>query len=58
MKGFGTVTIEIHMTNVNLVPVLAWGSITLDFEWRMTGGLQFEDQQTRDRVGCDDALRG
>ena len=44
-----------HMTNVNLAPVLAWSSVTLDLEWRMTGGLQFEDQQTRDRIGCDNA---
>ena len=42
-----------HMTNVNIVPILSWASVTLDWEWRMTGGLQFEDQQTRDQIGCD-----
>jgi hypothetical protein len=44
----------IHMTNVNVIPWLSWASINLDWEWRDQNGLEQEDVQTRNRIGCDD----
>ena len=40
--------------SVNLIPLLSWGSVNLDWEWRDAGGLQEMDVQTRNRIGCDD----
>ena len=39
---------------MNLIPLLSWGSVNLDWEWRDAGGLQEMDVQTRNRIGCDD----
>ena len=39
---------------MNLIPLLSWGSVNLDWEWRDTGGLQEMDVQTRNQIGCDD----
>jgi hypothetical protein len=39
----------IHMTNVNMIPLLSWGSVNLDWEWRPSAA----DVQTRNYVGCD-----
>eukprot|EP01050_Picozoa_sp_SAG11_P019984 SAG11_NODE_3277_length_2558_cov_1.573810_3_plen_313_part_01 len=46
--------VYIHMTNVNIIPLLSWGSISLDWEWRCQDGLQEQDVQTRNNIGCDD----
>jgi hypothetical protein len=45
----------IHMTNVNMIPLLSWGSVNLDWEWRDQGGQQMQDVQTRNQIGCDDS---
>ena len=44
----------IHMTNVNMIPLLSWGSVNLDWEWRDEGGMAELDIQTRNQIGCDD----
>ena len=44
----------IHMTNVNMIPLLSWGSVNLDWEWRDEGGMAELDVQTRNQIGCDD----
>jgi hypothetical protein len=41
----------IHMTNVNVVPMLSFGTVNLDWEWRDQGGLARADMQ--DRLGAD-----
>lgn len=38
-----------HMTNANLVPVFAWTSSSLDWEWRY-GTLDFQDRFSRDYI--------
>jgi hypothetical protein len=38
-----------HMTNANLVPVFAWTTLSLDWEWRY-GTLDFQDRFTRDYI--------
>ena len=43
-----------HMTNVNVVPLLSWGSVSLDWEWRDDATQAEEDVQTRNLIGCDD----
>ena len=42
------------VTNFNVVPILSWGSIGLDWEWRDLGTQAEEDVQTRNSIGCDD----
>jgi|694.fasta_scaffold07573_8 hypothetical protein len=44
----------IHMTNVNIVPMLSFGTINLDWEWRDQGPLGSMDLQ--DRIGLDEIL--
>ena len=44
----------IHMTNVNIVPMLAFGTANLDWEWRDQGGMGSMDLQ--DRIGLDEIL--
>jgi hypothetical protein len=41
----------IHMTNVNVPPMLSFGTVNLDWEWRDQGGLARADMQ--DRLGAD-----
>jgi hypothetical protein len=41
----------IHMTNANVVPVLSFGAVNLDWEWRDIGGQAGVDIQ--DRLGID-----
>lgn len=41
----------IHMTNVNVPPILSFGTVNLDWEWRDQGGLARADMQ--DRLGAD-----
>ena len=53
-KGTKPTVLYIHMTNVNMIPLLSWGSVNLDWEWRCENGLQDEDVQTRNNIGCDD----
>ena len=48
------VVVYTHMTNVNVLPVLSWASITLDWEWQDHDGQEREDYQTRNALGCDD----
>ena len=43
--------IYIHMTNVNLVPMLSFGTLHLDWEWRDQGHWASKDLQ--DRLGAD-----
>jgi hypothetical protein len=52
--GKTTTAIYMHMTNFNVVPILSWGSIGLDWEWRDLGTQAEEDVQTRNSIGCDD----
>ena len=52
--GKPVVSLWMHMTNFNCLPILSWGTINLDWEWRDQGGLQEEDVQTRNQLGCDD----
>ncbi len=42
----------IHMTNVNLVPMLSFGTATLDWEWRMWG--REKDMEVQDRIRLDE----
>jgi hypothetical protein len=44
----------IHMTNVNIVPMLSFGTVNLDWEWRMWGEQQKSDVQ--DRISLDEIL--
>lgn len=44
----------IHMTNVNMIPLLSWASVNLDWEWRDQGGQAEMDVQTRNAIGCND----
>ncbi len=44
----------IHMTNVNIVPMLAFGTINLDWEWRDQG--HFKEMDMQDRVSLDEIL--
>jgi len=44
----------IHMTNVNIVPMLAFGTANLDWEWRDQGEMGSMDLQ--DRIGLDEIL--
>ena len=50
--------IYVHKTNVNIIPVLSWATISYDWEWRDSppgsGGLCEQDVQTRNQIGCDD----
>ena len=39
---------------VNIVPLLSWGSVNLDWEWRDQNGQAEMDIQTRNQLGCDD----
>jgi hypothetical protein len=43
----------LHMTNCNLIPILSWASVNLDWEWHMLDGLEEDDCQTRNGFGCD-----
>lgn len=47
-KGKPTI-IYMHMTNVNVIPWLSWGSVNLDWEWRDQNGLAEEDVPGRVR---------
>ena len=42
----------IHMTNVNVVPMLSFGTLNLDWEWRDRGAQKKRDLQ--DRLGVDE----
>ncbi len=42
----------IHMTNVNIVPMLSFGTANLDWEWRMWGG--DKDKEVQDRIRLDE----
>lgn len=42
----------IHMTNVNIIPMLSFGAINLDWEWRDQGNYATMDLQ--DRLGVDE----
>jgi hypothetical protein len=44
----------IHMTNVNIVPMLSFGTANLDWEWRDQGKMGSMDLQ--DRIGLDEIL--
>jgi len=44
----------IHMTNVNIVPMLSFGTINLDWEWRDQGPMGARDVQ--DRIRLDEIL--
>ena len=58
MMGKSTTAIWMHMTNWNVMPVLSWGSINFDWEWRagLVDGVDLSelDVQTRNNIGCDD----
>lgn len=41
----------IHMTNVNIIPMLSFGTLQLDWEWRDQGSYANKDLQ--DRLGAD-----
>jgi len=43
--------IYIHMTNTNIVPMLSFGTLNLDWEWRDQGEWALKDLQ--DRLGSD-----
>jgi len=43
--------IYIHMTNTNIVPMLSFGTLNLDWEWRDQGAWALKDLQ--DRLGSD-----
>lgn len=51
--GKSTTNIYVHMTNVNIISHMSWATINYDWEWRFSNGLQKDDVQTRNRVGCD-----
>jgi hypothetical protein len=40
----------LHMTNVNIVPMLSFGTVNLDWEWRDQGHLKEMDMQERIRL--------
>lgn len=44
----------LHMTNVNIVPMLSFGTANLDWEWRMWGGA--EKMEVQDRMRLDEIL--
>ena len=44
--------IYIHMTNTNIVPMLSFGTLNLDWEWRDLGDWAKKDLQ--DRLGADE----
>jgi hypothetical protein len=44
----------IHMTNVNIVPMLSFGTANLDWEWRDQG--HFKTMHVQDRVSLDEIL--
>jgi len=44
----------IHMTNVNIVPMLSFGTLNLDWEWRDQGAMGTRDLQ--DRIRLDEIL--
>jgi len=44
----------IHMTNVNIVPMLSFGTLNLDWEWRDQGAMGARDLQ--DRIRLDEIL--
>jgi hypothetical protein len=44
----------IHMTNVNIVPMLSFGTANLDWEWRMWG--REKDMDVQDRISLDEIL--
>jgi hypothetical protein len=44
----------LHMTNVNIVPMHAFGTINLDWEWRDQG--HFKTMHVQDRVSLDEIL--
>jgi len=43
-----------HMTNVNIVPMLSFGTLNLDWEWRDQGAMGTRDLQ--DRIRLDEIL--
>ena len=42
------------MTNANMISHLSWSTISYDWEWRDQGGLERQDVQTRNDIGCDE----
>lgn len=54
VSGRKVTAIYNHMTNVNVVPWLSWGSVSLDWEWRDDATQAEQDVQTRNLIGCDD----
>jgi len=44
----------IHMTNVNIVPMLSFGTANLDWEWRDQG--RFANMDLQDRIRLDEIL--
>jgi len=44
----------IHMTNVNIVPMLSFGTVNLDWEWRDQG--HFVNKDLQDRIRLDEIL--
>jgi hypothetical protein len=46
----------IHMTNVNMVPMLSFATLNLDWEWRDQGAMAKKDLQDRLGVDGDPAL--
>ncbi len=44
----------IHMTNVNIVPMLSFGTLNLDWEWRDQG--HFASMDLQDRIRLDEIL--
>ena len=52
--GLPSTMIWVHKTNVNIIAWLSWSTISYDWEWRDSGGLEREDVQTRNQIGCDD----
>ena len=43
----------IHMTSVNLLPVMGWASVNFDWEELEDGAIRNSDFQTRFQLGCD-----
>lgn len=48
--------IYIHMTNTNIVPMLSFGTLNLEWEWRDQGAWALKDLQTRLGADRDTAL--
>lgn len=48
--------IFIHMTNANIVPILSFGTLLLDHEWRDRGDFQEKDFHERLYLDNDDSL--